>query len=181
MNLKTVSKVLTKIGKYAKLKSQIITLTLDVLGDFFPKIFNMNFNNFLFNNQCLPKMARNTDSVMTKKIMLLLIVAMCAAICPADAQVSFKNASKTNIKVSSIDNLQSVEVFEGKTITTSFLHVVDGAVSARISHSVYRPGNGFGYVEDGIMNFEVKNNLATFQSPKQKEFSVKKSGAKLFA
>lgn len=46
MNLKIVSKVLTKIGKYAKLKGQIITLTLDVLGDFFPKIFNLNFKNF---------------------------------------------------------------------------------------------------------------------------------------
>lgn len=96
---------------------------------------------------------------------------MYASIIPADAQVNFKNASKANIKVSSIDGLNSVDVWVGRTVSIPFLKENNGVISAKISHSTYKPGASYIYIDDGVMTFSVKDGVATFSSPGQKQAS----------
>lgn len=109
--------------------------------------------------------------MMRAKSLVLLIVAILASI-TCYSQIEFKNSSSADIKVTSIDGLNTVEVASGQTAFISFLKEVGNIVKAKIQHSSYQLGNTFIWVSDGEMSFVVQKGVAVFKSPGQKQASV---------
>lgn len=105
-----------------------------------------------------------------KTKIFLLIGAMLVSVM-AFSQVEFKNSYTDKIIVTSLDGLNSVEIFPKETASTPFLKEVNGIVRAKIQRYSYRPGAGFAYINDGEFTLAVKNGVAVFNDPKQKQAS----------
>lgn len=93
------------------------------------------------------------------------------------SQISVKNASQTNIRVYSVEGLQSVNVPIGTTASVPFLKEANGITVCKISHSTYKPGSGFVWTSDGEFTLSIKNGQATFSNAKQKAGQAVAPGA----
>lgn len=94
------------------------------------------------------------------------------------AQVELKNASSAKIKVLSLDGLNVTEIPAGKISSIAYLREDQGTVKAKIMHSTYQPGNGFNYVDDGEFTLPMRNGIAIFSNPKQRQAGISSTSKK---
>ncbi|MHB8903512.1 MAG: hypothetical protein ACYC40_00175 [Patescibacteria group bacterium] len=102
------------------------------------------------------------------KTMLLIVGLMMASIV-GFGQISLQNAYSKNIRVYSLDGLQSVNVPIGVTASVPFLQEANGVTVCKISHSDYKPGSNFVWTDDGEFTLAVSRGKAIFSNLKQKQ------------
>lgn len=94
-------------------------------------------------------------------------------------QIQLKNASSAKIKVLSLDGLNVAEIPAGQISSIAFLSESNGTVKAKIMHSAYQPGNGFNYIDDGEFILPMRNGIAIFSNPKQRQAGISTTSKKL--